>query len=157
MSQRSSRRFVPARSGDPTDRLEAPLFQRPYVWNRERNWVPLWEAIETLAGNRLSGRPARPHFLGTIVLDQLKTAEISLWPDDEMFKASWLTIDFYKRLKRSKARMILEALEAVLYTEKTENVQVDRELTIEHLMRDGVRSGDRAACAEPVSDHWCGH
>ena len=25
---------------DTTERLEAPLFQRPYVWNRERNGVP---------------------------------------------------------------------------------------------------------------------
>jgi len=58
---------------DPTDRLEAPLFQRPYVWRREQNWIPLWEPMQALAENRLAGRPARTHFLGTIVLDQLKT------------------------------------------------------------------------------------
>ena len=23
---------------DPTVRLEAPLFQRPYVWNQKKNW-----------------------------------------------------------------------------------------------------------------------
>ena len=28
---------------DRTQRLEAPLFQRPYVWNEDRNWVPLWD------------------------------------------------------------------------------------------------------------------
>lgn len=58
---------------EPTERLEAPLFQRPYVWNRERNWLPLWESIQTVAEKRLAGEPVRPHFLGTIVLDQLKT------------------------------------------------------------------------------------
>lgn len=26
-------------------RLEVPLFQRQYVWNRERHWEPLWEDI----------------------------------------------------------------------------------------------------------------
>jgi len=31
---------------DTTERLDAPLFQRPYVWNKNRNWVPLWEAID---------------------------------------------------------------------------------------------------------------
>lgn len=58
---------------DKTERLEAPLFQRPYVWNKERNWVPLWEAIEPIATRRLEGKSVRPHFLGTIVLDQMKT------------------------------------------------------------------------------------
>lgn len=58
---------------DSTERLDAPLFQRPYVWNQDRNWDPLWEAIETLAQKRIADNPVRPHFLGTIVLDQLRT------------------------------------------------------------------------------------
>ncbi len=58
---------------DTTERLEAPLFQRPYVWKRERNWDPLLEALLVCADSRLSGRAIRPHFLGTIVLDQLQT------------------------------------------------------------------------------------
>lgn len=56
-----------------TERLEAPLFQRPYVWRQERNWEPLWESIQIVAERRLEGKPVHPHFLGTIVLDQLKT------------------------------------------------------------------------------------
>lgn len=56
-----------------TERLEAPLFQRPYVWNQERNWEPLWASIVMVAERRLEGRSVHPHFLGTIVLDQLKT------------------------------------------------------------------------------------
>lgn len=58
---------------DGTERLEAPLFQRPYVWKRERNWEPLWESIQAVADAHLQDRKVRPHFLGTIVLDQLKT------------------------------------------------------------------------------------
>ena len=34
---------------DTTERLEAPLFQRPYVWTKENNWQPLWEAIQSVA------------------------------------------------------------------------------------------------------------
>lgn len=56
-----------------TERLEAPLFQRPYVWRREKNWQPLWESVYALAEARLDGDRGRPHFLGTIVLDQMKT------------------------------------------------------------------------------------
>jgi len=58
---------------DRTERLEAPLFQRPYVWRREPNWLPLWEGIQAVAEKRLAGQLIRPHFLGTIVLDQLGT------------------------------------------------------------------------------------
>lgn len=56
-----------------TERLEAPLFQRPYVWKQEQNWLPLWESIQKVAEKRCTGATTRPHFLGTVVLDQLKT------------------------------------------------------------------------------------
>lgn len=56
-----------------TERLEAPLFQRPYVWKRQENWKPLWDSIQLVAERRLEGKPIHPHFLGTIVLDQLDT------------------------------------------------------------------------------------
>jgi len=58
---------------DTTERLEAPLFQRPYVWEQEPNWAPLWESIRVIAEKRLQGQLGRPHFLGAIVLDQLPT------------------------------------------------------------------------------------
>jgi len=56
-----------------TERLEAPLFQRPYVWKEETNWEPLWEAIRTVTEKRLNRMTYRPHFMGTVVLDQMKT------------------------------------------------------------------------------------
>ena len=64
---------------DPTVRLEAPLFQGPYVWNRRENWEPLWEAIKHIAEKRVEKSRVRPHFLGTVVLDQLKTPTGSLY------------------------------------------------------------------------------
>jgi uncharacterized protein with ParB-like and HNH nuclease domain len=64
---------------DPTVRLEAPLFQRPYVWNQKKNWEPLWESIQHIADKRFEGTKVRPHFLGTVVLDQLKTSTGSLY------------------------------------------------------------------------------
>jgi uncharacterized protein with ParB-like and HNH nuclease domain len=59
---------------DRTERLEAPLFQRPYVWKKDDNWIPLWDAIAAIAQKRLEGKSFRPHFMGAVVLDQLKTA-----------------------------------------------------------------------------------
>lgn len=57
----------------PTERKEAPLFQRPYVWKQEENWEPLWESAEAVAKKRLKETNVQPHFLGTVVLDRLKT------------------------------------------------------------------------------------
>ena len=56
-----------------TERLDAPVFQRPYVWREGRNWEPLWASIQRVADRRLEGLPVHPHFLGAIVLDQLRT------------------------------------------------------------------------------------
>jgi hypothetical protein len=66
-----------------------------------------------------------------------QTAETSRWPDDNEFKTAWLELAFYSRLKRSKTRLILEAIERQLYTEKTEKIEIQRSLTIEHLLPQG--------------------
>ena len=58
---------------DFTERLEAPLFQRPYVWRKEKNWQPLWEAIKNVGDSLIQRGECKPHFLGAIVLDQLPT------------------------------------------------------------------------------------
>jgi uncharacterized protein with ParB-like and HNH nuclease domain len=58
---------------DFTERLEAPLFQRPFVWTKEKNWEPLWDGIRNVAERLANNEEARPHFLGAIVLDQLFT------------------------------------------------------------------------------------
>ena len=60
----------------PTDlfskdvRYEVPPFQRPYIWNRARQWEPLWEDVRGLAEQHLSGLTAQPHFMGAVVLSQ---------------------------------------------------------------------------------------
>jgi Protein of unknown function DUF262/Protein of unknown function (DUF1524) len=53
-------------------RLVAPLFQRPYVWNKNDNWEPLWMAFLEVLDRRLSQSKTRPYFMGAIVLDKIK-------------------------------------------------------------------------------------
>ena len=54
--------------------IEVPMFQRQYVWNRERHWEPLWEDISNKFTEYLEGRRDGPaHFLGALVLDQKMT------------------------------------------------------------------------------------
>lgn len=70
-------------------RFVIPVYQRPYVWTRERQWEPLWSDVESTAvrlaearrtahGNdlpasRADGK-APPHFLGAIVVEQHPTS-----------------------------------------------------------------------------------
>jgi hypothetical protein len=51
-------------------RLLVPLFQRPYVWNKERQWEPLWQDVKRVAERLLAGFETN-HFLGAVVLQQL--------------------------------------------------------------------------------------
>jgi hypothetical protein len=55
-------------------RLVVPLFQRPYVWNEENQWEPLWNDVVRVA-DRVLAKPYDkhyPHFLGAVVLQQVQ-------------------------------------------------------------------------------------
>ncbi|HEX2987279.1 MAG TPA: DUF262 domain-containing protein, partial [Chloroflexota bacterium] len=59
-------------------RYVVPLFQRPYVWNRPRQWEPLWADITSKADRVLSygdsrDQHIRKHFLGAVVISQIRT------------------------------------------------------------------------------------
>lgn len=63
-----------------TDRRHVvPIFQRPYVWDEEKNWEPLWADVRSAAEEveaEQSGalvevnKVARTHFLGALVLER---------------------------------------------------------------------------------------
>jgi hypothetical protein len=57
-------------------RYVVPLYQRPYVWNKVEHWEPLWDdvrwVLERSAETAATEKPA-PHFLGAVVLEQLRT------------------------------------------------------------------------------------
>lgn len=70
-------------------RFVVPVYQRPYVWEREKQWEPLWDDVEAtalrLAEARMDGhekgldaaqadRAAAPHFLGAVVIEHSPTA-----------------------------------------------------------------------------------
>ena len=66
-------------------RYTIPPFQRPYVWNRDEQWEPLWNDVRNLAedyldesetsGNDISAlEKTRRHFLGAVVIKLVQTA-----------------------------------------------------------------------------------
>ncbi|HUN53998.1 MAG TPA: DUF262 domain-containing HNH endonuclease family protein [Smithella sp.] len=57
---------------DGKKRYVVPLFQRQYVWNKEDQWEPLWEDIERKLRERFSNKNGPAHFLGAMVIDQIR-------------------------------------------------------------------------------------
>lgn len=48
-----------------------PLFQRPYVWNQEDHWKPLWDDVTDVIDSYLQdSKSTVPHFLGAVVLKE---------------------------------------------------------------------------------------
>ncbi len=87
-------------------RLIVPLFQRPYVWNLENQWAPLWRDVERLT-NRLLADPSakqQSHFLGAVVVQQLQNPVGSL--------QARTVIDGQQRL--TTLQLLLDALHAEL-------------------------------------------
>lgn len=64
-----------------------------------------------------------------------QTAESREWPSDERLLNSLLDLPLYRLLTRARLRMVLEAIEETLRTEKAEDRHVTRgRLTIEHIL-----------------------
>ena len=87
-------------------RLVVPLFQRPYVWNQETQWEPLWEDVRRVA-ERMLAHPAdkhQPHFLGAVVLQQM--------PNQSGLMQQRTIIDGQQRL--TTLQLLLDALAAEL-------------------------------------------
>jgi hypothetical protein len=87
-------------------RLIVPLFQRPYVWNEENQWEPLWSDVTHVA-RRLLDNPVgahHPHFLGAVVFQQVQN------PAGTMQERT--IIDGQQRL--TTLQLLLDALHAEL-------------------------------------------
>src|SRR5882672_2941403 len=86
-------------------RLVVPLFQRPYVWNEENQWEPLWDDVVRVAERLLvPGAKPQPHFLGAVVLQQT--------PSQTGLMQERTIIDGQQRL--TTLQLLLDALHAEL-------------------------------------------
>lgn len=85
-------------------RMLMPLFQRPYVWNKENQWLPLWQDITRLVEVIHGPNPAATHFLGAIVIQQVPVPLGAL--------PAWSVIDGQQRL--TTLQLFLDSLHATL-------------------------------------------
>jgi hypothetical protein len=98
-------------------RYVVPLFQRPYVWTKDDHWEPLWEDVVAVSERLLAElagvdpeeevraeERTPPHFLGAVVVDQLKTAVADV--------DARHVIDGQQRL--TTLQLLLDAVQAVI-------------------------------------------
>jgi len=74
----------------------------------------------------------RSENLGEFLLS--REGETSVWPSDDEFRRAIETFPAYQKLKRSRVRMLLEAIEAALHDGKSERIEILDDLTVEHIM-----------------------
>ena len=67
---------TPADIFSAQQRLLVPLFQRPYVWNQEFQWEPMWRDIKRVLTRYLAQPEGshQPHFLGAVVVQQVQNS-----------------------------------------------------------------------------------
>lgn len=95
-------------------RYTVPLFQRPYVWNKEEQWKPLWDDIRALADRVLNPplhKPVAGHFLGTVVLEQLKTTAIAM-PQRQVIDGQQRLTTLQLLLKAAEHALIITGTDA---------------------------------------------
>ncbi len=96
---------------------EIPPFQRPYVWNEEDQWQPLWDDIVRVTENLLGSDGVEEpgweagHFLGAVVLKQL--------PSTAGDPSRWSVIDGQQRL--TTLQLFLDAAQLVVAEHGTED------------------------------------
>jgi len=122
--------LTPRELFDGTVCYEIPPFQRPYVWNEEDQWQPLWADIERVANALLdaeghSEREVSPHFLGAVVVKQLATVAGD--------PARHSVIDGQQRL--TTLQLLLDAVQLVIH----ENGDEDDAETLSELVSNSAK------------------
>lgn len=84
-------------------RYEIPQFQRPYVWEQESQWGPLWNDVWNTAEEYLENKQAAPHFMGAVVLQQRPTAAAQI--------ETRIVVDGQQRL--TTLQLLLDAVQEV--------------------------------------------
>lgn len=82
-----------------------PLFQRPYVWEEEEQWAPLWQDIRRTVETRMT-TPFKPvsHFLGAVVLQAAEPSSGNM--------GVWNVVDGQQRL--TTLQLLMDATNALL-------------------------------------------
>lgn len=108
--------------------LESYLVRRAICSLTYKNYNRVFaELLRHLARTAFSSAQLEEFFLS-------REGDSAVWPSDGNFRRAILDVPAYRRLKRSRVRLVLEAVEAALYDGKSEKIEIIEDLTVEHMM-----------------------
>ncbi len=139
--------------------LVVPLFQRPYVWDEQNQWAPLWQDVRRLVEARQREPFAQvTHFLGAIVV-QAQDMQLGHLPGSNI-------IDGQQRL--TTLQLLMDAaggvlkdagfdtlagqLDTLTHNQPTFLLPGDSPLKVRHVNKDRA-AFDEVMDAEPPVDH----
>ena len=152
------------------NRYCVPIYQRHYVWNKDKQWEPFWLDIRTKAIERLSGRERRfSHFMGAVVLESRSKPSVKQVPSFQVVDGQQRLTTFQLFLTAARHYAI-----SIGHSSASENIQRYVMNSDPHLMEDPdievfkiwpteasremfkniVSSKNRDELHEKYYDHW---
>lgn len=152
------------------NRYCVPIYQRHYVWTREKQWEPFWQDIRTKAIERLAGRERRfSHFMGAVVLESRAKPSVKQVPSFQVVDGQQRLTTFQLFLTAARHyaqaighettvgninRYILNSDPHLMEDAEVEVFKVWPTQSNRQLFVDIVSSEDRATLRRAYLDHW---
>jgi Protein of unknown function DUF262/Protein of unknown function (DUF1524) len=152
------------------NRYCVPIYQRHYVWNREKQWEPFWQDIRTKAIERLAGRERRfSHFMGAVVLESRAKPSVKQVPSFQVVDGQQRLTTFQLFLTGARhyaqtighettegniKRYVLNSDPHLMEDPDVEIYKVWPTQSNRQLFVDIVSSENRNALKKAYADHW---
>lgn len=152
------------------NRYCVPIYQRHYVWNREKQWEPFWQDIRTKAIERLAGRERRfSHFMGAVVLESRAKPSVRQVPSFQVVDGQQRLTTFQLFLTAARhyaqvighettegniRRYVLNSDPQLMEDADVEIYKVWPTQSNRKLFTDIISSESRAALRKLYSDYW---
>jgi hypothetical protein len=152
------------------NRFCIPIYQRHYVWNREKQWEPFWQDVRTKAIERLAGRERRfSHFMGAVVLESRAKPSVKQVPSFQVVDGQQRLTTFQLFLTAARHyaqfiahettvgninRYVLNSDPALMEDPKIEIYKVWPTQSNRKLFVDIVASQDRASLRKAYAEYW---
>jgi hypothetical protein len=152
------------------NRYCVPIYQRHYVWNREKQWEPFWQDIRTKAIERLAGRERRfSHFMGAVVLESRAKPSVRQVPSFQVVDGQQRLTTFQLFLTAARhyaqsighestvgniTRYVLNSDPHLMEDAQVEVYKVWPTQSNRQLFIDIVSSKDRGMLKHAYPDHW---
>lgn len=152
---------LPADRLDPLDKeqvlsdVESWLIRRMICGLTNKNYNKFFVSLlakvrETEEIDEASPEPTSSRIKNAVRAELVRSNDVTVrWPGDVELKAGLLETPVYVKSRPDRAVMLLKALDAGLYTSKTERVTLPENLTVEHLLPQNGTLSDYPYAALP--------